>query len=377
MDLHTFLNHPDIQLPVRWDSQADFEEFVSQRFGTFLQLIDQLDKNAVAEEVHRRRDCIVECGRSFQQAIRLSFEGHPHEAYRCFDAAMQSVLREIEVLAFNVAGYSELKTLYRVRQAHSADLHRNDLFHIPFELRHMVATQRYSMPGLPCLYLAGSLYSCWEEMGRPPLHELQCSAFWVKEGKRLKMLNFSNRPARLALLTPPGSNPEKPAFISAHIVLWPLVFASSVVVKHRGGPFKPEYVIPQMVLQWVTQDHGFDGLVYFSTHVRAISRTDPLPVCNVVLPAKRVSSSGRCEHLCDTFKTTDPVSWQLLTSINVGDTMPMEGLPTFELEFINGIREPYFKTQFGVVQSKLGRLVMDVKRRNHEGDHAAGDVSVL
>ena len=205
MDLHTFLSHPDIQLPVHWNSQADFEEFVSRRFGAFQELIDQLETNAVADEVQRRRDCIVTCCQSLKQALRLSFEGHPHEAYLCFDTAMQSVLPEIDVLAFNVAGYRELKTLYRVWQAHSADLHRNDLFHIPFELRHMVATQRYSMPGLPCLYLAGSIYTCWEEMGRPPLHELQCAAFWVKEGKSLKMLNFSNRPARQAITTPPGS----------------------------------------------------------------------------------------------------------------------------------------------------------------------------
>lgn len=375
MDLHTFLNHPYIQLPVHWNSQADFEEFVSQRFGAFLELIDQLEANAVADEVRRRRDCIVACCQSIQQALRLSFEGHPHDAYLCFDAAMQNVLPVIEALAFNVTGYRDLKTLYRVRQAHSADLHRNDLFHIPFELRHMVATQRYSIPGLPCLYLAGSLYTCWEEMGRPPLHELQCAAFWVKDDKSLKMLNFSNRPARLALLTPQGSNPAEPAFISAHIVLWPLVFASSIVVKHRSSPFKPEYVVPQMVLQWVTHGHGFDGLVYFSTHVRAISRTNPLPVCNVVLPAKHVTSTGRCARLCDSFKMTAPVSWQLLSSVNVGEGTYMGSLATFELEFIDGMKEPYYKTQFGVVQSKAEKLVMDVMRRNHDGDQLTGEVS--
>ncbi len=240
----------------------------------------------------------------------------------------------------------------------------------------MVATQRYSMPGLPCLYLAGSLYTCWEEMGRPPLHELQCAAFWVKDDKSLKMLNFSNRPTELALLTLPGGDPAAPAFISAHIVLWPLVFASSIVVKHRGGPFKPEYVIPQMVLQWVTQDHGFDGLVYFSTHVRAISRTNPLPVCNVVLPSKQVTPSGRCGRLCDVFKMTDPVSWQMLSAVNVGEGN-FGALPNFELEFIEGNKEPYYKTQFGMVEMKLNKLVFEVMRKNQEGDPTAGEVSVL
>lgn len=377
MDLHTFLKHPDIQLPVRWNSYADFEEFVAQRLDTFLHLIDRLEAGAVAGEVQRRRENIVTCCNSIKQALRLSFEGHPHEAYRCFDVAMQSVLSEIEALAFNVNGYRGLRTLYRVRQAHSADLHRNDLFHIPFELRHMVATQRYSMPGLPCLYLAGSLYTCWEEMGRPPLHELQCAAFWVKDDKSLKMLNFSNRPARQAITSRPGGTPVAPEFESAQIVLWPLVFASSIIVKHRSSPFKPEYVIPQMILQWVTHGHGFDGLVYFSTHVRAISRTDPLPVCNVVLPAKHVTPFGRCARLCDVFKMTDPVSWQMLSSVNVGEGN-FGPLPNFELEFIEGNKEPYHKTQFGMVEFKLNKLVFEVLRKNQEGgDHTAGEVSVL
>ncbi len=98
MDLHTFLTHAAIQLPVRWNSYAGFEQFVAQRLDAFLDLIDQLEAGVVVDEVKRRRENIIPCCDSIKRALRLSFEGHPHEAYRCFDAAMQSVLQEIESL---------------------------------------------------------------------------------------------------------------------------------------------------------------------------------------------------------------------------------------------------------------------------------------
>ncbi|WP_052675768.1 hypothetical protein [Paenibacillus sp. IHBB 10380] len=56
----------------------------------------------------------------------------------------------------------------RVGSNHS--LTRQEMFHIPFELKGRAATQRYSIPGLPSLYLGSSCYICWEELHRPDLN---------------------------------------------------------------------------------------------------------------------------------------------------------------------------------------------------------------
>ena len=374
MNLYEFLTHADIQLPRRWDTHSDFETFVKQRFQRLLvpdrptQSKCRGQRSATAEAITLQLFCD-----ELSRSLRIFFEGHPHEAYRHFDTAVQAILPEINALAFNAHGPADLGILYRVRQTQTPALQRNDLFHIPFELRHLVATQRYSIPGLPCLYLAGSTYTCWEEMGRPPLHELQCAAFWVKPGRSLKLLNFSNRPARQALLaSPPGSVPSG---LSAQIILWPLVFASSIIVKHRSSPFKPEYVIPQMVLHWVTQNHDVDGLAYFSTHVRAISKKHPMPASNIVLPAKQITPQGRCPRLCDVFKMTDPFGWQLLASINLGEGTDGASIPMYDFEFVDGVEEPYYKTEFGMVQMKLNKMVNRTIQTNRSGDATAGDIA--
>jgi hypothetical protein len=130
-----------------------------------------------------------------------------------------------------------------------------------------------------------------------------------------------------------------------------------------------------MVLQWVTQNHGFDGLAYFSTHVRAISKTHPMPASNIVLPAKQITPHGRCSRLCDVFKMTDPFGWQLLASINVGESTDGASIPMYDLEFVDGVEEPYYKTEFGVVQMKLNKLVSRTIQKNRSGDATAGDIA--
>ncbi len=376
MNLYDFFTHPDMQLPSQWESSKDFEAYVSRRLDGFLTLIDKLDPNLVSDEVRRRKPAIISCCDELRLSLRSSFEGHSSNAYKHFDTAMQEILPEINTLAFDVNGPRDFGILYRVRQTLSPSLQAVDLFHVPFELRHLVSTQRYSIPGLPCLYLAGSLYTCWEEMGRPPFHELQCAALWVKHGKSLKVLNLSNRPVRLSLsVTAPGSIPHDHAFCCAQIVLWPLVFSSSIKVKHRNAPFKPEYVIPQMALQWICQNHGFDSLAYFSTHVQAISKTHPLPVCNLVVPAKKITPAGRCELLCDTFKMSDPLGWQMLSSVNVGKDYAGESIPNYDLDFIEGVDEPYAATEFGKVQTRLNKIVYRTLRKIDAGEAMLGDIS--
>ncbi len=82
-------------------------------------------------------------------------------------------------------------SLYRVRCSDSELSERKDMFHIPFHLRHLVGTQRYSIAGLPCLYLGTSIYVCWQEMGKPDLNKMYLSRFKCVNSDNVKVINFS------------------------------------------------------------------------------------------------------------------------------------------------------------------------------------------
>ena len=128
MNLYDFFKHPDLELPSEWNSSKDFEAYVSNRFDKFLTLIGKLDSNAVSDEVQRRKSAIETCCKELLQSLRLSFEGHPHEAYTHFGTAMSEILPEIKTLALELDGPQDLGILYRVRQTLSPSLQAVDLF---------------------------------------------------------------------------------------------------------------------------------------------------------------------------------------------------------------------------------------------------------
>src|SRR4029077_14880750 len=94
----------------------------------------------------------------------------------------------------------QLDQLYRIRPAKADEWHleKRSLFHIPFNERHKVARQRYSIPGLPCLYLGGTLYVCWLEMNRPNFDSLFISRFRVTPGETVSVLDLGMRPRNIA-----------------------------------------------------------------------------------------------------------------------------------------------------------------------------------
>ncbi len=84
------------------------------------------------------------------------------------------------------------RLLYRCRESDTpVYLQRKDLFHLPFEKRGEVSKQRYSLPGLPCLYLGGSILTCWIELGEPALHKLAMCRLEVSENVKIYDVGFT------------------------------------------------------------------------------------------------------------------------------------------------------------------------------------------
>lgn len=56
--------------------------------------------------------------------------------------------------------------LYRGRVSLKPLLDRQEFYHIPFTKRYLIQNQRYSITGIPCLYLAGSLLCMYKELAK-------------------------------------------------------------------------------------------------------------------------------------------------------------------------------------------------------------------
>lgn len=62
------------------------------------------------------------------------------------------------------------------------------MLHIPFNKRELIKTQRFSISGVPCLYLGTTSYVCWLEMNKPRDSEFNVSSYKIPG--QLKILNL-------------------------------------------------------------------------------------------------------------------------------------------------------------------------------------------
>ena len=53
-------------------------------------------------------------------------------------------------------------------------------------------------------------------------------------------------------------------YLLKYLYTYPLRAACSVIVEHPNDKFKEEYIIPQILLQWIRKDKGFSGVKYES-----------------------------------------------------------------------------------------------------------------
>jgi hypothetical protein len=240
-------------------------------------------------------------------ALDEQLRGRPATAFRALaDALAQpAIAAAIGLLEASVATPEAIGTLYRFRLGEdSRDWGRGELFHMPFQLRHNVGVQRYSITGVPCLYLGATSYACWEELRRPDRSKVAVSAFQATQD--LKILNlawfphdFTSAYAQAPLTAP---------IFDAYFKLWPLVAACSVPRANKIGNFHEEYVIPQLLLQWV-RDAKFDGIRYASVHAPKVSLNLR---ANFVFPVQTSAERGYCAELAQKFKMTKPVGWHAL-----------------------------------------------------------------
>lgn len=208
---------------------------------------------------------------------------------------------------------------YRTRLKENNDkviFEEKDLFHVPFNMRGAVTTKRYSLPGYPCLYLGRSIYVCWEEMRRPALSDFATSALKAQEDLFLLDLRLKKRMY---------SEENCITFLK----MLPIILACSMRVANENDNFKPEYILPQLLLHIIiVKNQGDDleeesenqkiklgGIEYTSTAVNDdfdfINNESVTTFCLadcIVLPVKIVkdSKSKYCEELAKKFLISKP-----------------------------------------------------------------------
>jgi len=363
MNLIDLLNSDAADLPFTGDS--DVEQQLRDRFDAYFQEASKLSTSdtlnasflAAFRDSKNLADAVV-------AALGHWLDAKPDIALQTLDAGLLPLNSQVGQLTSREVGSASTGPMFRARVADlGARLGLAQMFHIPFDMRDRVATQRYSFPGLPCLYVGRSLYVCWEELARPDLHEFWVSKLVVAPTQVIRVLDFGYRPASVAAgldHTLAGrAGGIDPSMAAAYAALWPLIAGCSIKRNpSRKRSFVVEYVVPQLLLRWLvrrmrSEEEGeLDGIRYFSTHVA--DHAVGVAGMNYVFPAQKRSSAGFCSQLQAKFHMTPPTNWQIATAGTQPPPHPTYNKVRFELT--SGWSEDYKFTVFSRVEGFLDQL---------------------
>jgi len=363
MEIFEYLKRSTLQLPITFKGSNYIEE--TQRFFASFQNDIKLTNDL--DEQYRLTAGDLQKVRTLQEnlvgVIQHFFNGDSYRAYGLLRETMKTVEGELGNFSFvqKPGSWKFFDKLFRVRTATETLKSRADIFHVPFSKRRQVQSYRFSVPGLPALYFGSSMYICWEEMGRPSLEDLYAAKFRLSETETISSLNLSMTPLMLSELFKeiPVDSPDadlKSAFAKAFksmLILWPLIASCHVSVLRPELYFKPEYIIPQLVMQFVSSENDFESIVYYSTKVNA-QRIHPSRCLNFVFPAKNnITSLEFAPSLSVKVQCTEPLSIRLfLASISAGFGTAVP--PDFAVA--EGVDVNYSVTDFGRIESALAKM---------------------
>lgn len=203
-----------------------------------------------------------------------------------------------------------------------------EMLHIPLNQRDKVATQRFSVPGTPCLYLGASSCNIWRELGCPSFDKFNVSALRLKpltERGTIKILNLiANRDFLLGSIAIPNAITEETVrLLLLQLQIWPIVCATSFKVKNSVGFFHSEYIISHLIMLNLPR-LNLDGVAYVSKQIDLKEENFALPLMvNFAIPV--ISTKLDCKYgdVCSKFEITDPVNLQEFQGIE----LEMESLP--------------------------------------------------
>ncbi len=245
--------------------------------------------------------------------------------------------------------------LYKARESHSNYLYeQHELFHIPYDKRDKIGNQRFSISGMPCLYLATSSYACWEELGRVEFGS--CNFCGFSNQKDVPVYDLS--------LPPKVST-------FADIKRICTILACSLSAK-RDALFKEEYILPQCFLQALILRHHYYHLDKKTFAVRYLSvhalngdadcfemdlnnKTWVDRLVNYVFPAASNKTNGFNQLLRDLFFQTDAI------------TMFKETLLHPDRLMKGASNDVYLDSQFGLMDAFLDKK-MGYDPRRQETD---------
>ncbi len=257
---------------------------------------------------------------------------------------------------------------YRVRSAPNSAIEKdaNEMFHIPSQKRQLASNERFSLCGFPSLYLSTMQQLAWQECGYPP--EYYCSEY-----QYLPSDDSQDDWKIIALCAPKEIRNRFLATYYNDFDLWlsiverclktyPLILSCSFANASGKAPFKQEYIIPQMLMQWVHRNKDkYNGISYFSC-IDMRSEQSVWNAYNLVLPdLPPYDDDGLSLALKEHFNWSMP-TYVHVSILNSNTTTPdVQILDTYSNEICQALGTQYVPTELVSFARKLLNIIGNMR----------------
>lgn len=275
-------------LPVECHVEHDAKVVLVKAYQRLQDILDSYSANvsaSIQRDVKSLCNTVLEC-------FDYAYSGNHTKAY-------ENLSEWLVKLSYLKPFVAEGESFYRMRlREENKQFTYKDMMPIPDDKRYLVKTQRFSMPGLPCLYLGYHANACWEEMHRPPIGSCMISRYEVI--KKFQVISLEI--------------PTQEAFdadVDNYFRIYPLIMACMVKVADYHDPYKSAYLIPQLIMEWLTTYNGatiqdLKGVRYTSVHINDQFGYPQVGFNNLALPVPGIKSPSFAKPLSDLFKLTEP-----------------------------------------------------------------------
>lgn len=294
-------------MPLKYKKEdGDFKYVLSNALSKYHSLLERY-KTELTSNMDDVIPIVDKSIETINQCVKSHYEGMYSQAYNLLEQILSDPIYEVGIRTIDKG-----KTFYRARLFDTTgEKTHEEMFHIPLDKRGIVKTQRYSALGYPCLYLGAHINACWVELREPRFEDMMVSRFSVK-----------NKFPVLDLRMPTEKDFEE-GCSECILKKLPLIISTSVCVLNPDDSFKPEYIIPQLIIEYlITQNRNkykknertkFEfnlGVYYTSTHINNDLEFPEYTFDNLALPVVDVDKGQKyCQLLASCFEWTNPTSY--------------------------------------------------------------------
>ena len=311
--MRSLFNEKLLYAPYHVSTDIEYYDDLCKKYKLLLNLVERDGVDGeVLKEIRRYTG-------KLREAIRRYYDGKVSTSHNIIRNLVKELITDPYAVntidkSNAIPGFGREIQFFRARESSQVTVFSaKEMLHIPFDKRGKTNSYRFSIPGIPCLYLGNTTYACWIELGCLPEYKFNVSPVVLDDTQRI--LNLAVMTRNQIHLDDEDNKDLKKNRVISWLKLIVLMIATSYVIDEKDRTFKSEYIVSQSIMLGC-KELGLDGVAYFSKRVHNEAFANA--AVNVALYATYQKGKNYSE-ICKHIKIDDSFNYSMYKQLGQDD----------------------------------------------------------